>query len=451
LLIANGVHVAHAARVEEIQNVYEFKLPDLGEGIAEGQIVAILVKEGQTVEEYQDILEVETDKAAVPIPSPKAGVISKVNVQEGQIVKVGEVLLSIDTGAADEAAPKVAVQTRARQAVSARDDDRNGGGAVAAPAAPAAPLDRTGPVPAAPVVRKLARELRVDINVVTGSGPNGRIMREDVERFSMGHRADAAPHAAAGTPPMAELSIPAADLPDFGQWGPIRREQAPQIRKAIARQMVKSWLNIPRVTHNDVADITELENNRRRLNAEAREGQTKMTLTALVLKAVAIALRSHPILNCSFDAQAGEIIHKDYVHIGVAVDTPRGLVVPVVRDVDTRSLPDIAAALNDVAARVREGKFDIAELRGGTFTVTNVGALGGTGSTPMINFPEVGILGLGKASLQPAVVDGQIVPRRLLSLSLSFDHRVVDGANAARFTRDVINSLENPLRLISFA
>lgn len=430
--------------------MYEFKLPDLGEGIAEGQIVAILVTEGQTVEEYQDILEVETDKAAVPIPSPKSGVISKINVEEGQIVKVGDVLLSIDTGAADEAAPKAAAKPQARQAVSARDDGRNrGGGTVAAPPAPAAPPKRTGPVPAAPVVRKLARELKVDINVVTGSGPNGRIMREDVERFSMGHRA--APAAVAGGRSTTELSIPAADLPDFDQWGPIRREQAPQIRKAIARQMVKSWLNIPRVTHNDVADITELENNRQRLNADAREGLPKMTLTAIVLKAVAIALRDHPILNCSFDAEAGEIIHKDYVHIGVAVDTPRGLVVPVVRDVDTRSLLDVAAALNDVAARVREGKFDIAELRGGTFTVTNVGALGGTGSTPMINFPEVGILGLGKASLQPAVVDGQIVPRRLLTLSLSFDHRVVDGANAARFTRDVINSLENPLRLISFA
>lgn len=428
--------------------MYEFKLPDLGEGIAEGQIVAILVKEGQTVEEYQDILEVETDKAAVPIPSPKSGVISAINVEEGQIVKVGDVLLSIDTGAADEAAPKAVAQAKAPQSVSARDDDRTaGGGAVAAPPAPSPQPSRTGPVPAAPVVRKLARELKVDINVVAGSGPNGRIMREDVERFSMGHRAAAV----AGGPSMAEFTIPAADLPDFDQWGPIRREQAPQIRKAIARQMVKSWLNIPRVTHNDVADITELENNRRQLNADAREGQPKMTLTAIVLKAVAIALRNHPILNCSFDAQAGEIIHKDYVHIGVAVDTPRGLVVPVIRDVDTRSLPDVAAALNDVAARVREGKFDIAELRGGTFTVTNVGALGGTGSTPMINFPEVGILGLGKASLQPAVVDGQIVPRRLLSLSLSFDHRVVDGANAARFTRDVINSLENPLRLISFA
>jgi pyruvate dehydrogenase E2 component (dihydrolipoamide acetyltransferase) len=433
--------------------VFEFKLPDLGEGIAEGQIVAIMVKEGDVVEEYQDILEVETDKAAVPIPSPRAGVIAEINVEEGQIVKVGEVMLSIDTGKSEgvseskvKAAPAaVSAEAEAPRAVSAGGGSN--GGAVAAPVAPAAPR-RSGPVPAAPVVRKLAREMKVDINLVSGSGPSGRIMREDVERLSMGHRDGSA---AVRRSPISDISIPAGELPDFSQWGPIRREQAPQIRKTIARQMVKSWLNVPRVTHNDTADITEMENNRRRLNADMREGRPKMTLTAIVLKAVASALRDHPILNCSYDGEAGEIIHKDYVHIGVAVDTPRGLVVPVIRDVDKRTLPEVAEALNDVAVRARDAKFAIAELRGGTFTITNVGALGGTGSTPMVNFPEVAILGLSKASQQPTIIDGQIVARLLLTLSLSFDHRVVDGADAARFTRNVAESLENPLRLISFA
>ncbi|MCH7872440.1 MAG: 2-oxo acid dehydrogenase subunit E2, partial [Planctomycetes bacterium] len=395
--------------------MYEFKLPDLGEGIAEGQIVAIMVKEGDVVEEYQDILEVETDKAAVPIPSPRAGVIAEINVEEGQIVKVGEVMLSIDTGKSEgageskaKAAPAaVGAKVETPRAISVGGGPN--GGAVAAPVAPAA-LRRSGPVPAAPVVRKLAREMNVDINLVPGSGPSGRIVREDVERFSMGHRGGSA---VVRPSPVSDISIPAGELPDFSQWGPIRREQATQIRKTIARQMVKSWLNVPRVTHNDMADITEMENNRRRLNADMREGQPKMTLTAIVLKAVASALRDHPILNCSFDAEAGEIIHKDYVHIGVAVDTPRGLVVPVIRDVDKRSLPEVAVALNELAARAREAKFEIADLRGGTFTITNVGALGGTGSTPMINYPEVAILGLGKASQQPAIVDGQIVARRL--------------------------------------
>ncbi len=479
--------------------MFEFKLPDLGEGIAEGQIVSIMIKEGDRVEEYQDIMEVETDKAAVPIPSPKAGVVRKINVQEGQVVKVGEVLLAIDD-AGDNGDGKVE-QTRAEQpgetadgeAVPARtgqaakadastghaaagararaaggDDEsaggratgggRSGGTAVAAPP----PARRgSGPVPAAPVVRKLAREMGVDINAVSGSGPGGRIMREDVERFSLGHRGGASRFVEAGAPggdggprgggaSLGEISIPAGDLPDFSQWGPIRREAAPQIRKTIARQMTRAWLNVPRVTHNDQADITEMENNRKRLNSGLREGQTKLTLTAIVIKAVAMALRDYPRLNCSYDPAGGEIIFKDYVHIGVAVDTPRGLVVPVVRDVDKRSLPDVAAALQDVATRARDAKFEIAELRGATFTVTNVGALGGTSSTPMVNYPEVAILGLGKAALQPAVVDGQIIPRRMLSLSLSFDHRVVDGADAARFTRDVIDSLENPLRLISF-
>lgn len=485
--------------------MFEFQLPDLGEGIAEGQIVSIMIKEGDRVEEYQDIMEVETDKAAVPIPSPRAGVVKKISVKEGQVVKVGEVLIAIDD-AGDNGDGKVG-QTRAEQpgetadgeaaparsgkaaraeassghagaAAHGREEVRaragepveggrvTGGGRTSggdrATAVAAPPAQRgSGPVPAAPVVRKLAREMGVDINAVSGSGPGGRILREDVERFSMGHRGSSSRFVEAGAAggdggthgggaSVGEIPIPGGDLPDFSQWGPVRREPAPQIRKTIARQMTRAWLNVPRVTHNDQADITEMENNRKRLNAGPREGQTKLTLTAIVIKAVAMALRDYPRLNCSYDPAGGEIIFKDYVHIGIAVDTPRGLVVPVVRDVDKRSLPDVAAALHDVANRARDAKFEIAELRGATFTVTNVGALGGTSSTPMVNYPEVAILGLGKAALQPAVVDGQIVPRRILSLSLSFDHRVVDGADAARFTRDVIDSLENPLRLISF-
>lgn len=429
--------------------MFEFKLPDLGEGVHEGQVVGVLIKEGDTVSEFQPLLEVETDKAAVEIPSPKAGVITKLLVEPGQVVKVGDVMFVIDeSGGAGGAAPA------ATATPAAKPPERKVATQAAAPppprvAAAPAPIRRDGPVPAAPVVRKLARELGVDLDQVPGSGPNGRVLRDDVERFAKGERGAAAA-APGGEGP--SLPVPVEALPDFDQYGPIRREKPSQIRKTIARQMTRAWLNVPRVTHSDAADITELERNRKQLNATLHEGQAKLTMTAIVMKAVAAALREYPMVNCTFDAQNQEIIYKDYVHIGVAVDTPRGLVVPVVRNVDRKPLPQVAAELTDVAERIRNAKFDIAELRGATFTITNVGAIGGMFVTPMVNFPEVAILALGRGSWQPKVMeDKQIVPRLLLPLSLSFDHRIVDGADAARFTRDVINSLENPLRLISFA
>lgn len=472
--------------------MFDFILPDLGEGVHEGQIVSVLVKEGETIAEYQPMLEVETDKAAVEIPSPKAGKVAKINVKPGQLVKVGQVMLSIDvgSGAAAPAAPaktaapaaKPATQAAAAPAV-AKTASAPTSRVVPAPAAPAvpapasaarapihsvstapaampaahasavatAPIARTGPVPAAPVVRKLARELGVDINTVSGSGPNGRVLREDIERASTGGGSHGGASALGANGD--SFAMPTAEeLPDFSQYGPIRREQPAQIRKTIARQMTRAWHNVPRVTHCDSADVTEMERQRKELNKIAREGMPKMTLTAIVLKAVAASLKSYPMLNCSYDARNEEVVYKDYVHLGVAVDTPRGLVVPVIRDVHRKSLPQVAAELNDLSNRAKSAQFQIAELRGATFTITNVGALGGTFVTPMVNYPEVGILGLGRAALQPVCVDEKtIVPRMMLPLSLSFDHRICDGADAARFTRDVISSLENPLRMISFA
>jgi pyruvate dehydrogenase E2 component (dihydrolipoamide acetyltransferase) len=430
--------------------MFEFKLPDLGEGVHEGQIVGVLVKEGDTVAEFQPLLEVETDKAAVEIPSPKAGVIARLYVEPGQVVNVGDVLFVIEESGAVEApaaAAAPAEQTPERPAAAAAEP-RAAATPVTKVVPPAPPIRRDGPVPAAPVVRKLARELGGDINHVPGSGTGGRVLREDIERFSRGERgAAAAPESE--TPPR---QVTREALPDFGQHGPIRRQKPTQIRKTIARQMTRAWLNVPRVTHCDTADVTELERNRKQLNAQPREGHAKLSMTAIVMKAVGAALREYPMVNCTYDAEAEEIIYKDYVHVGIAVDTPRGLVVPVVRDVDRKPLPQVAAELNDVAERTRTGKFDIAELRGATFTITNVGALGGTFVTPMVNFPEVAILALGRTAWQPTVMENmQIAPRLVLPLSLSFDHRIVDGADAARFTSDVITSLENPLRLINFA
>ena len=442
--------------------MYEFILPDLGEGVHEGHIVSVMVKPGERIDEFQPMMEVETDKAAVEIPSPKAGVVEKVNVKAGDVVHVGDVMLVIDDGAAgaDKSPQAVAQPARKAEAGSSRSTS-TASAAVAsappsrestpAPAAPPsnapAPVHRDGPTPAAPVVRKLARELGVDINIVPGSGPNGRVLREDVQRF--GENGGVAGSFA----PAPLTSAGAAPTPtDFDQYGPIRREQPAQIRKTIARQMTRAWQSVPRVTHCDSADITELNRNRKSLNESLREGQVKLTMTAIVIKATAAALRDYPMLNCSYDGAKDEVIYKDYIHIGIAVDTPRGLVVPVMRDVDKKPLPLVATELNEIADRARDGKFEVSDLRGATFTITNVGALGGSFVTPMVNYPEVGILGLGRGDWQPRVLpDMSIAPRMMLPLSLSFDHRICDGADAARFTRDLIDSLQNPLRLISFA
>ena len=467
----------------------EFLLPDLGEGIHEAQVLNLKIKEGDTVKEDQMIMEVETDKAAVEIPVPFSGVVSKLYVQQGQTVKVGQPLLAVDGGGApapSKASPPAAAASRPAPAVRA-EASRPAPQRAPAPQAPVRPIHaqigesvsaprpapapariaaeapaRRGatPIPAAPAIRRLAREMNVDLGEVHGTGPGGRIVREDLERYRIAGptgtgvgpaRSEPAPAprlAPTVSDDGARPSAPSDSLPDFSQWGPIRREPITQIRKTIARQMVRSYTLIPHVTHCDTADVTDLESFRKQHGEVFNEKGTKLTLTTFIVKAVAGALQQFPQLNCSFDDQANEIVYKDYVHIGIAVDTPRGLVVPVIRDCDRKSLLRITKDLNDVAERARAAKFDIAELRGGTFTITNVGPLGGTFVTPMINYPEVAILGLGRMSRQAVVRNDQIVPRMILPLSLSFDHRVIDGADAARFVRSIIGYLENPLNLL---
>lgn len=308
--------------------------------------------------------------------------------------------------------------------------------------------------------------MNIDLRMVSGTGPGGRVLQDDVERFARSGGAAVAelpadesieelPMRSAATPSARPAPTPASaeGMPDFAQWGPIKREPAPQIRKAIARQMMKAWQNVPRVTHGDEADLTDLESFRKQ-NAEAVAAATgvKPTITAFMLKALAATLVRHPKLNCSYDGATDEIIWKQYVHIGVAVDTPRGLIVPVLRDVDKKSLATIAKELNDLSARIKESKFDIAELRGGTFTLSNVGALGGTFSTPMVNYPETAILVTGRLAKKPVVTrDDRIVPRAIMPLCVSFDHRIIDGADAARFTKTLVELLENPVALLMTA
>ena len=430
----------------------QFVLPDLGEGIAEAQIVRVLVKSGDKVAEDQYLMEVETDKAAVEIPSPYAGVITQMHVKEGQTVNVGDVIVTFDEGNGATAPAK----SEATEAPSARSTVKESTSKEAAvPSRPAGPSAATALMeagsarkttsPAAPAVRKLAREMNVDIDALTGSGPGGRVTKEDVEKATKdgGGAAASKAEVPAMRRPSAAPAAPPPGIADADKWGPIRREPLSQIRKTIAAQMSRSKHTIPHVTHSDDADITELEKLRKAVNEETNN-DPKLTVLTFVIRASCIALRKYPIFNASFDEEGQQIIYKDYVNIGVAVDAERGLIVPVIRNADQLTLRGIAAELRGIADRIRANKFAIEDLRGGTFTITNVGALGGTFSTPVINYPEVAILGLGRSREMPVVKNGEIVRALMLPVNLSFDHRATDGANAARFTGEIISYLQTP-------
>jgi pyruvate dehydrogenase E2 component (dihydrolipoamide acetyltransferase) len=439
-----------------------FLLPDLGEGLTEAEIVKVLVREGEVIQEDAPLLEVETDKATVEIPSPMSGRVETIHVSPSQTVRVGQVLVTFaDVAAAPGQQAADTLDPTRRLAPETRTTVGNG---RARQAAPETPVDRrepvttpaTGPVPATPATRRLARELGVDLRAVRASGPGGRVTDADVRAAAAGPAPSAAPaKGATATPterttaakPLA-TTLTEPPLPRFEQWGEIERQPLSHLRRTIAERMTLSATVIPHVTHFDRADITDLDAViTRNLEAARAQGVT-LTLTSFLLKAAALALREHPQFNASLDAAAGELILKRYVHLGVAVAAERGLIVPVIRDVDARPVVEVARELAAVAARVREGKATLDELRGGTFTVTNIGALGGTGAIPIINYPEVAILGVARARQEPAVRDGQIVPRLLLPLSLTFDHRVADGADGARFASAIVRRLEHPDQLL---
>lgn len=434
----------------------EFTLPDLGEGISEAQIIKVLISEGEDVSEDQSLMEVETDKAAVEIPSPFAGPVQKLHVSEGQTVNVGDVIVTFaDNGAAPKAeAPK-------KEKKSEKDADApkaSSDGSEEQPKAQASPPASGGKkttAAAAPAVRKLARERGLDLDSIPGSGPGGRITKDDVLKFAEGGGAasatgDAKPagggQAGSAMPtskPRQQASGPRPGTPGTDKWGPIRTEPISQIRKTIAKQMSQSAYTAVHVTHGDDADITELDRMRHELN-DVTENNPKLTVMTFVIRATCIALKNHPEFNSSFDLEGNQITYKDYVNMGIAVDTERGLIVPVIRNADQLTMRGIAQELRSIADRIRSNQFAIDDLRGGTFTITNVGALGGKFSTPIINYPEVAILGLGRSQKVPAYRGDQVVPRLMLPVNLSFDHRATDGANAARFTSDIIRMLEHP-------
>jgi pyruvate dehydrogenase E2 component (dihydrolipoamide acetyltransferase) len=419
----------------------EFKLPELGENVQSGDVVSVLVREGDQIAANDGVIELETDKAVVEIPCPYAGKVTKVQVGKGQTIKVGQPVLTLEAAEVGVAKPQ----------------------AAAAEGPHPSPLPKgegTGPAAAAgPEARRLARELGVDLAQVRGSGKGGRITVEDVRAAAaMATRPHPGPlpegegteEPAAGTPAQRGTREPAVPPGELGEdaFGHVRRERLSAIRRTIAAQMVKSASTIPHVTNFDDADITDLERMRKTIPPAYLGPTIKLTAMPFALKAVALALRQHPVLNATLDEEKQEIVYKQYVNLGVAVDTPRGLVVPVLRNVDQMGILAIARELTLLAARARSADFKVEELRGGTFTVSNLGAVGGVYSTPIINHPEVAILLLGRSRWMLAVHEGKIEGRLMMPLSLSYDHRVVDGAAAGRFLNDVIDALQSPGRLL---
>ena len=504
----------------------EFKIPELGENVSAGDVVKVLVKVGDAIEKDQPVLELETDKATIEVPSSVSGTVQEIKVKQGDKVKVGQVVLTLGDGAAAEkpaekpgqgedaeaAKPDAAPAKKGADAKSANggktksaaaadapkpkpqpagaaeegglsqvatperkgeDDgdaaeegtveskeqprqkprgevvDINRGARAAAPppAGAEAESSKTPPPPAAPSVRRMARELGVDIALVSGSGTGGRISTEDVQNYVKAALSGAASGAGGATRAVA------AALPDFTKWGEVERKPMSNIRRKTSEHLASAWNVIPHVTQHDRADITAVEGLRKRYSPQAEKAGGKLTMTAIALKIVAGALQRFPQFNSSIDVEKNEIVYKKSIHVGVAADTPRGLLVPVVRDVDHKGIFELAKELAGLSEKSRGGKLGLDEMQGGGFTITNLGGIGGTSFTPIVNWPEVAILGVSRSSWEPvwrpaSVEDeGTFEPRLMLPLSLSYDHRVIDGADAARFLRWICEAFEQPFVL----
>ena len=465
----------------------EVKLPELGENIDSGTVVKLLVSVGQKIEQDQPVLELETDKATIEVPSPSAGTVKEIRVEEGAKAQVGATVMILEDGA--QAAPakkKSSTKAKAPKAEAVQEETEQATkkeppkeseleakrSEEAAPAAePAEKKEEKAPsteeeaaaaekdadaeievhkatvyhpasagparaIPAAPSVRRTAREIGIDIADVPGSGPGGRITVEDVKEFARQlHR---------GGPTGTGRSIGTPPLPDFSRWGQIERKPMSNIREKTAERMAIAWSNVPQVTQFDKADITRLEEYRKNFGSKAEASGGKLTVTAVLLKVIASALKNFPQFNASIDIAKKDIVYKKYFHVGVAVDTDRGLLVPVIRDVDRKNILQLSVELTQLAEKARNRKLSIEEMQGGSFTITNLGGIGGTSFSPIVNFPEVAILGISRSNVEPVYTDGSFEPRTMLPLSLSYDHRLIDGADAARFLRWVCEALRDP-------
>ncbi|HEY3161369.1 MAG TPA: 2-oxo acid dehydrogenase subunit E2 [Vicinamibacterales bacterium] len=483
----------------------EFKVPELGENVEQGDVTRVLVKVGDTIQKEQSVVELETDKATVEVPSSVAGVVKEIKVKAGDKVKVGAVILTVDENGADaakqpeekaaaeepeekaetpapeqkpaeqKAAPERQAEKKPEKIVSMprRESSQPASAQTPSPAPQAAarqsqpeavakaaePRPSEGPAaPASPSVRRLAREIGVDINEVQGSGPGGRISDEDVKEHarrilssvpstSLGAGGFAA--RPAGAPP---ATVP---LPDFSKWGEIEREPMSNIRRKTAEHLSRAWNTIPHVTQFDKADITPMEELRAQFRKQVEQAGGNLTVTAVLVKVIAAAVKQFPQFNASVDADNAAIIYKKYVNVGVAVDTEFGLLVPVIRNADQKNITQIAVELHQLSEKARAKKLTLDEMSGGGISISNLGGIGGTYFTPIVNWPEVAILGVSRGIIEPAWRDpstgsgqaGRFEPRQLLPLSLSYDHRVIDGADAMRFLRWVVQAIEQPFLL----
>ena len=448
----------------ESTEVTEFKLPELGENVHQGELVRLMISPGSRVAAGQPVLELETDKAVVEVPTSVSGVVKDILVNQGQLVSVGQTVFTFEAGAvatSETQHPSRADASHVREArlafQAAIESEGRTEEQVLPPEQPRIPavttfsmplhLDRAagveprGPIPAAPHVRRLARELGVDIHNVAGTGPGSRISEDDVKAYAKTLLTSMTGETLTAT----HLRQP--KLPDFTKWGKIERVSMRGVRRKTAEHMWEAWTTIPHVTQHDEADITELEQLRARFAPKAAEAGGKMTVTAIALKVCASALKIFPQFNASIDMEQEEVVYKQFINIGVAVDTDRGLLVPVIRDVDKKNIVELAAELTQLSKKARDKKLSPTEMEGGTFTITNLGGIGGTGFSPIVNYPEVAILGLSRSSTEPAWINGKFEPRMVLPLSLSYDHRLIDGADAARFLRWIAEAFEQPFLL----
>jgi pyruvate dehydrogenase E2 component (dihydrolipoamide acetyltransferase) len=478
----------------------EIKLPELGDGIKSGDITEVLIKVGDEVKKGQDVLEVETDKASTTVPSSHSGRVVRLLVKAGDTLPIGGPIAVLEAASGATPAPKAAAPSPAAAAAPAAaapvavSPPKPASApavaasapsiaaapvavpavaipavaipavaipAVAVPAVAAAsaslatailPTASPGLIPAGPAVRRFAREVGIDLTMVRGTAEGGRITRDDVldavRQANQMVRGGGLAVAKAGGAPSTGVAGGTAGDGTSDAWGPVRIERMTKIRKTIAAKMHESWSTVPRVTNMDDADVTELERIRQSSKDDYAARGIKLTQLPFVIKAVAMALKKNPVVNASIDMDNGTIIYKDYVHVGIAVDSDRGLVVPSLRNADQLSIAEIARQVSTLADKVRDNQFSIDELRGSTFTISNLGAVGGAYATPIINTPEVAILLLGRSRKMPVVVNDQIVPRLMMPLSLSYDHRLVDGGAAARFLNDIIGYLKSPGRLL---
>jgi len=450
----------------------DFTLPELGENIAAGDVLRVLVKTGDTIARDQPVLELETDKATIEVPSSVAGTVKDIKVKPGEKVKVGQAILTVDDGgqkvspkqaetqpepakpdakaapANAQAKPEPATSEPARSEpvppkqadakpvpakVESKVVDINRGARAAVPE----PAD-SPPAPAAPSVRRMARELGVDINQVAGTGDGGRISVEDVKAHAK--RLVTTAFRSGG-------GAAAEPLPDFSRWGEVERQPMRAVRRKTAEHLSAAWTNIPHVTQCDLADITGLDELRKKYSKQVEAAGGNLTVTAIAVKVLASAMRKFPQFNASVDMAASEIVLKKFINIGIAVDTDRGLLVPVIRNADQKNIVQISVELAQLSEKARTRKIALEEMQGGTFSISNLGGIGGTYFTPIVNAPEVAILGISRASMQPRFESGTFVPRLLLPLSLSYDHRVIDGADGIRFLRWVAEALEQPFLL----